>query len=135
MSPRQRKPAARMGDADLAAVRTFIAAHADALLHASRLLGGPPARRRYEALIDEIRDDARLTRRMRQGLVDLHALLTLQHVADPGRIETACCAEIDPADPVVEDICCLADALWDLLAEIARGAAQDDPPADSALAA
>ncbi|WP_074221780.1 hypothetical protein [Rhodovulum sp. ES.010] len=119
----------------MAVVRAFIAAHADALLNASHLLGGTPARRRYEALIGEIRDGTKLTRRMRQGLVDLHALLTLQHVGDPDRIETACFAEIDPADPVVEDICCLAASLHDLLGEIARGTKQDDLPAAGALAA
>ena len=41
----------------------------------------------------------------------LHALLTLTHVGDPERDECAFFAALDPADPVVEEICLIADAL------------------------
>ncbi|TCP20695.1 hypothetical protein EV656_11843 [Rhodovulum adriaticum] len=107
--------------AQMAAVRAFFFEHESALLNASRLLGGEQAYRRSRDLIEMVGESHRMTRRMRQRLVDLHALLTLKNVGDPDRVETACFAEIAPADPVVEDICLLADALYDVLGAIAQG--------------
>lgn len=106
--------------AQMAVVRAFISDHGTALLNASRLLGGEPAYRRSRDLIEMVGESHRLTRRMRQRLVDLHALLTLKNVGDSDRVETACFAEIDPSDPLVEDICLLADMLYDVLIAVAR---------------
>ncbi|MGC9419118.1 MAG: hypothetical protein ACP5EN_09105 [Rhodovulum sp.] len=117
MSHRQKTTTHR---AQMAVVRAFFFEHASALLNASLLLGGEPAYRRSQALIEDIRQGTKMTRRMRERLVDLHALLALQNVGDPERVETACFAAIDPADPIVEDLCLLADALYDLLVAIAQ---------------
>lgn len=46
---------------------------------------------------------------------DLLAILTLEHVHDCDRDESGYFAEIDPADPIVEDICLLADGLRDVM--------------------
>ena len=54
---------------------------------------------------------------MRQDLVGLHRLLSLDCVDDCTSLEAARYAEIDPASPIVEDICELTDLLrWHLLA-------------------
>jgi hypothetical protein len=50
-----------------------------------------------------------------KALRDLLGILTLEHVHDDTRIEAMLFAEIDPADPVVEDICLLTDGLRDVL--------------------
>ena len=46
-----------------------------------------------------------------EALDDLLDLLMLEHVHDPDRIEAGRFALIDPASPVVEEICLLADGL------------------------
>ena len=46
---------------------------------------------------------------------DLVDLLMLKNVHEPHRIEAACFAALDPAEPVVEEICILADGLADAL--------------------
>lgn len=103
---------------DLAAVRSFLFEQGSALANAARLLGGSAASARVILLGEAVRDAARLTRAHRRQLVSLHQLLTLQHAADPERLESALCAEIDPAAPVVDEICWLADALEQVLRDI-----------------
>ncbi len=56
-----------------------------------------------------------LSRRLSRQLVTLHQLLTLHNVHDPKRVEAAYFAEIDPASPIVEDICLLSEALTDVI--------------------
>ncbi|MEQ3672352.1 hypothetical protein [Pseudophaeobacter sp.] len=51
------------------------------------------------------------SRRTAGLLKQLREILFLEHVDDPGRIESGVFAAIDPADPVVEDICLLAEGL------------------------
>lgn len=90
---------------------TFIQDYSEALQNAALLLGGQWALKRVQFLVDHLAGNRALTRRAKTDLVALHKLLTLQHVGDPERLETALFAEIDPADPVVEELCLLADAL------------------------
>ncbi len=113
-------PTPRMtADAGLAAAHGFLAEHGDALCSASLLLGGPAAERRYLALFSGLSEARALRRHHLRKLIEAHRLLTLQHVGDPDREETALFAKIDPADPRVHDLCRLADRLRDLLIEIA----------------
>jgi hypothetical protein len=63
----------------------------------------------------------------------LHDLLTLQHVADLDREECGYFAEIDPADPAVEEICLLSDGLLGILTQ--TDAEEDLPVKDFNLAA
>ncbi|MFY2826590.1 hypothetical protein [Ruegeria sp. MALMAid1280] len=95
------------------ALLTFIQDYNEALQNASLLLGGQFALRRVQFLIDHLATQRSLTRRAKLDLVAMHKLLTLQNVGDPERIETALFANIDPADPVVEELCLLSDALLD----------------------
>ena len=46
---------------------------------------------------------------------ELLELLMLEHVHDPARVEAERFALLDPAWPVVEDICLLADEFHDIL--------------------
>ncbi len=57
----------------------------------------------------------RVTRRLQQGLVRLHELLSLEHVHDFSRPESAHFADLDPAAPYVGDLCLLAEAFQDVL--------------------
>ncbi len=96
-------------------LREFAARHGEVLQNAALLLGCKPALRRTQALLDDLTEAPRLTNRIRRELAALHALLSLQHVHDPERIEAACFADIDPASPIVEDLCLLSETLQDVL--------------------
>ena len=113
-------------DPTAAAVSRFAETRHDALLSASDLLGGAGARRRTGRLLRDLAAAPRLTRRLRGELVAQHRLLSLQEVADPDRDEAAHFALIDPASPVVEDLCLLTDELTALLERLA---ASDDEAA------
>ncbi len=102
------------------AVYQFMSEHAEALVSAARLLGGDMAAQRTDQLIDEVSQGAPLCRHLRAEFVDLHRLLSLQAVDDLESIEAACFAEIDPASPVVEEVCLLSDGLFDHLVALAR---------------
>ena len=106
--------------AGLEAARSFLDAHGLALANAAYLLGGGAASARVDVLISSVREARRLTRPHRRQLGELHRLLMLDAVGDPDRLETELFALIDPAEPVVDDICRLADALQELLVLISR---------------
>ncbi|WP_052245250.1 hypothetical protein [Halocynthiibacter namhaensis] len=94
-------------------MRAFMASHSEAVQNAAFLLGGRPALRNAKTLLDEIASTLVMTRRLGHLLLDLHALLTLQNVHHDDTIEAACFADLDPASPIVEDICALSDELED----------------------
>lgn len=118
----------------LGIAKQFAADHREALLNASRLLGGPKAERRCQRLFQDLRDAATLARRLRAELVDLHRLLTLDKVDDIDTEECARFAEIHPADPRVHEVCLLADRLHDLLRAIVA-LDSEDPDVGAYLAA
>lgn len=95
---------------------TFLWLHEQSVQHAALLLGGPEALRRTQRLLRDLASSPRLTRRLARELHGYHDLLALRHVGDPNRIETALCEELDPDDPIVEDLCLLADQIADHLA-------------------
>jgi hypothetical protein len=107
------------------ALKAFLNGHVDALISSAALLGSQPAVRRTADLIQDILLAPRLTRRMRQDLVGLHRLLSLDCVDDFNSLDAACFAEIDPASPMVEDICELTDALREHLLALANIESQD----------
>lgn len=98
-------------------LRVFFQLRSEALLHASSLLGGKPGLHCLQALIDDLEIQPKLTRRMERNLIRLHKLLTLQNVHDLDRIEAHYFAEIDPATPVVEELCLLSDEFTEHLQE------------------
>lgn len=94
---------------------TFFAEHRDALLNAASLLGGPQAARRVAALAQAISSPIPPAQRTWRDLDWFASLLALDHVEDPDSVEAVCFAQIDPADPVVADICLLTDQYSDHL--------------------
>lgn len=105
-------------DPALTATRIFFHEHATAILNAAALLGGPAAHRRCLRLLSRISESESLTRVLRQELVWLHRLVSLDLVGDPEAEETARFAMIDVLDPRVEEVCLEADQLYDLLVVI-----------------
>jgi hypothetical protein len=85
--------------------------HGDALHSACQLLGGASRASRTARLLEDLRANPQITERVRRELRILHGLLALEHVHDPDREEHGFFAEIDPADPVVYEICALTDGL------------------------
>lgn len=96
-------------------LRAFASFHSEALQNASLLLGGHQAVRRTQRLLDDISSAPQLTRQMSRELVVLHQLLSFHNVQEQDRIEAACFTDIDPASPVVADLCLLNEALKDQL--------------------
>lgn len=99
----------------IALLLAWVYENGDALINASLLLGGLPAHRRTARLVAELKSAGHLSRRHVRELKVLHELLTLENVADPDRDESVYFAAIDPADPVVSDICMLSDNLGNLI--------------------
>ena len=96
-------------------LRSFAGENADALACAAALLGASPGVRNALSALDGLANQGRPTARTMRALDDLVDLLTLKNVHEPHRIEAACFAALDPAEPVVEEICILADGLADAL--------------------
>ncbi len=92
-------------------IRRFIEHYSDALRHAGRLLGGHEMANVVDEIADALDRENVLSRRTMSLLQDLEELLFLENVSDPHRAEAGYFAAIDPFDPVVEEICLLADGL------------------------
>ncbi|UWP96460.1 hypothetical protein K3X48_05640 [Aliiroseovarius crassostreae] len=95
----------------MTSIRAFMATHSEAVQNAAYLLGGQPALRKAQSLLDEIASALVLTRHLTAQLLNLHALLSLQNAHCDDTIEAACFANLDPASPIVEEICVLCDEL------------------------
>ncbi|MCZ4262125.1 hypothetical protein O4G76_14865 [Limimaricola sp. G21655-S1] len=93
------------------ALRAFLRDHDEALQNAALLLGDSPALRRTQRLLGAIDSQPILTRRLCRELAALRALLSLEHVGDPDRLEAACFARIDLAWHGIEEICLLEEGL------------------------
>lgn len=106
-------PLPRMAPAHpaLTALQSFATVHAAALISAAGLLGGRPAVRRTAHLLEDLLGTTQLTRRLRRELAGLHRLLSLESVDDEESLEAACFSGIDPASPIVDEICLLSDGL------------------------
>lgn len=127
MNIRPREPVFQ--DAGSETARAFLSENFAGLAQAAQLLGGFSAHQRYLRLVSDLRQTSRLGRHLRREIVWLHRLLTFDFVGDPDAAETAYFAEIDPADPVVHELCRLAEAVHALLAAIARGPDTAEDPA------
>lgn len=98
-------------------LRDFMSSHNEALQNASLLLGGQPALRRTQALLGDIMSARSLTRRLRYRIAALHGLLTLSNVHEIETLEAAHFAEIDPASPIVEELCLLTEGLKEAICQ------------------
>lgn len=107
------------------ALTGFVLRHAEALVSAAGHLGDAPAVRRTARLLRDLLDRPLLTRRLRIELIALHRLLTLDSVDGIDSLEACCFAVLDPASPLVQDICLLADGLHDRLLDLAEAEAGD----------
>lgn len=74
-----------------------------------------------------------MTRHLMRELSALNALLMLDRVGDPDAIETELFQMLNLEDPLVEDLCLLADRLQDLLLRIFALSEADRLPADATL--
>lgn len=101
-------------------LRAYLGDHRDGLFDAAALLGGQPGVRLAQSVLDDFDTHGTPTRRTMRALDDLLDLLMLENVHDPDRIEAARFALLDPASPIVEEICLLADGLNDAIASYRR---------------
>ncbi|SPJ29407.1 hypothetical protein [Falsiruegeria mediterranea] len=104
------------------ALLEFLFAHDEALQNAALLLGGAPALRRVQSLLDSLSRARHLTRKVKLDLVALYQVLSLENVGYPDTLETALFADLDPSEPMVEDICLLTDGLRDRMESIDKEA-------------
>lgn len=95
----------------LLACLEWLFAHQNALLSSAQLLGGDRAVRRVARLIEAAPHQTAMTRSFARELDWLHGLLTLRNVDDPESTEALHFAAIDPAHPVIWEICSLSEAL------------------------
>ena len=117
------------GDRALEFTRDFFHEHGSAMLNAAAMLGGPAAHRRCLRLLADIAESASLSRPLRQELVWLHQLISLENVGEPDSEEAARFAMFDLLDPRIEEICLETDRLFELLLAIS----ELDPECDVVL--
>lgn len=96
-------------------LRDFVAEHQQGLEHAARLLSGRRGSQCVVRIVEALSSGGPLTRSTRRDLNVLLEILHLEHVHDFDREEAGYFAEIDPAEPVVEEICLVADGLQDVM--------------------
>ncbi|PSK80685.1 hypothetical protein CLV79_12027 [Limimaricola soesokkakensis] len=99
------------------ALHRFAQEHYEPIQNAALLLGGRSWLRRVQRLLDHLQFTSTVTDHVRREAAALLELLTLEHVHDVLRLEAAYFADLDPADPHVEEICLLTDHLSDALDE------------------
>ncbi|SEK07450.1 hypothetical protein SAMN05444007_11913 [Cribrihabitans marinus] len=97
------------------ALRSFLARHGEALGHAAALLAGNRGERLINAIRDGLDQPGRMARRVRCLLLELRRILLLDHAYDDAWDDTGSLAMLEPDDPIVSDICLLADGLHDAL--------------------
>ena len=100
---------------NLSALRQFFEEYQDGLSAAAELLAGKRGRRVVDTIMKGLDVDGALARVTWNALRDLLGILTLEHVHDDTRVEAMLFAQIDLADPVVEDICLLTDGFRNVL--------------------
>lgn len=106
-------------DERLKACRRFFDQHGIAAVNVSILLGGERAQGQCIRLISDLGEAQALTRSHRLSLINLHKLFTLQDITELDSSDIYY-VNIRPDDPRVEDICLLADQLFNLLIAIAE---------------
>ncbi len=88
---------------------------ADAFSSAAMILGGSRGAALVDAIVEGLRRPGAPGRGTRTALRRLLGLLSLENTHDETRPEAAMFASIDPADPLVEEICLLTDDLRDAI--------------------
>lgn len=106
--------------AGFSALAGFLLENSEPLINAVATLGGVPAVKRTARLLEDMTRKTRLDRRLGREAVVLHRLLTLDAVDEPDSLEAGLFAQVDPASPIVEEICLLADGLRDRLEALVK---------------
>lgn len=99
----------------LSALRDFVGEHREGLLNAAELLGASGGLHLAQSVLDGLADPDQPSARTLAACTDLLDLLMLEHVHVPSSVEAAQFAAIDPAWPVVEEVCILADGLKEVV--------------------
>jgi hypothetical protein len=102
------------------ALFAFFDAHEEALGDAAARLAGRKGASLVSSILAGLRQPGPLSQRLHRLLLELRELLFLQHVHDEEREESAYFAMLDPADPIVVDICLLADGLQTAMLPVAK---------------
>lgn len=97
------------------ALRAFFSEHDEPLGDAAVLLAGRRGARLVNAIRDGVDQPVRITRRVQRLLLELRRILFLDHVQDDGWDDMHGPAMLEPDDPVVPEICLLADGLDEAL--------------------
>ena len=96
-------------------LRSFVATNADALGNAAALLADRKGVRIVEEIRTGLEQHGAIAHRLIRRLEELLGILALEHVHDEMQVEAGCFAAIDPDDPIVSDLCLLADELQDVM--------------------
>lgn len=105
-------------EAAVRAAEQFVTREYQELIHGAGLLGGVGAQGRCVRLTARLRRADRMDRHCWRELRWLRDLFCLQIGDDPEAPGAAHFCALSPDDPAVHDLCLLAEALGDLLAEI-----------------
>lgn len=98
-------------------VLKFFEKNQTALWHAARLLGGYESARLVDRCSAALEHDLAITNHIGIMLDQLLALLSLEKIKGADKPHMGFFVVIDPSDPVVEEICLLADGLRQSMAE------------------
>lgn len=96
-------------------LRRFLSEHKEGLAHAAALLADRRGARLVAAIIEALEQPGRMTRRLHRLLLELRGILFLDHEYDDPEGDFGCLQMLEPEDPVVPEICLLADGLNDAL--------------------
>jgi len=97
------------------ALRAFVSKHDEALGFAAVLLADRRGARLVNAIRDGFGQPGPLPRRVHRLLVDLRGMLFLDHTRDEFCDDSAFFHMLDPEDPIVHELCILADGLDEAL--------------------
>lgn len=107
------------------ALRAYFQDHDEALGHAAVLLGGRRGARLINAVREALSHHRPFTRRLRRQLLELRNLLFLEYAHNDDWSDGPDLALLEPDDPIVPEICLLADGLEQALQN--AGVFQADP--------
>ncbi|MBW4985161.1 hypothetical protein KZZ07_21695 [Mameliella sp. CS4] len=97
------------------ALREFFSHHDEALGNAAVLLADRRGARLLNAIRDGLEQPGSITRRLRRLLLQLRAILFLDEADEEEWGNEGCFDLLEPEDPIVPELCLLAEGLDDVL--------------------
>jgi len=107
-------------------LRQFIGDYQPALANAASLLAGRKGLRLVDLIVDGLQHRLAPSPRTMHALNELLSILSLGSVHDEMSDESGFFAMLDPADPIVSEICLLTDGLRDVLQAVPAGGTELD---------